>query len=101
MLRKKAIVHYDHEDIRLIGETYKGYHPQGHRVVFHLEDGTVLYWLTVLSPSKVSQVELNIGETVEISYTDKGVDDRQGKWIQNVRFLKKSPPSNISVLTNQ
>lgn len=88
-VRKKAVVSYDHKDISHIGETYKGYHPYGSSVYFRKEDGTTLKWLTVLSPHRVSQVELHIGETVEISYSTRGFDDRGQEWIENVRFLKK------------
>lgn len=93
MNRKKDIVFYDHEDIKHVAEIYTGYHPYGNSVMFHKSDGTPLRWLTVMSPYKASQVELHIGETIEISYTSRGKDDMGREWIENVRFLKPKKPN--------
>lgn len=87
-MRQKATVKYDHQDICHVGENYNGYHPYGNSVTFHKEDGTLLRWLTVMTPHRVSQVELHIGETLEISYKVRGKDDGGRIWIENVRFLK-------------
>lgn len=89
MARKTAKVSYQFQDVKLVGESYNGYHPHGHCVTFHKEDGTRLKWLTVLSPNRASQVELRVGETATISYSTRGLDDRGEEWVENVRFLKE------------
>lgn len=87
-MRKRAFVNYKEDDIYPVGEYNGKYHPYGCVVSFKLQDETYLKWNTIVSPNKVSQVELNTHKDVMISYTDCGTDELGRKMIKNVCFIK-------------
>lgn len=87
-MRKHEVVYYGYNDISHVGE-YKGrYHPYGNMVYFQKDDGQILYWNTIVSPYRVSQVEKHTNEKVKISYNEIGKDEHNRVHISNVRFLE-------------
>lgn len=87
-MRKREVVYYGYNDISHVGEYRGRYHPYGNMVYFKKEDGETLYWNTILSPNRVSQVEKHTNEKVEISYDLLGNDELGRMHISHVRFLR-------------